>query len=254
MLRAFHIWLRLRVADCNYFIRKLVGRAVRKIVEIAVSDLDLMAAVCDVASSVTFEREHLGDAARFKSRGQLHGFVMLELPGKTGLFLEFGVYQGDSINRFAAMVPDVHWHGFDSFVGLPEAWTPGAKKGAFDLGGVAPPVRSNVTLIKGFFTETLPSSAAAHSGERVVFLHVDCDLYSATKTVFDELENMLFEGSIILFDEYFNYPGWQNGEHKAFQEFIARKNCAFDYIGYVRTGSQVAVRLGPRQPLSAPHL
>lgn len=36
----------------------------------------------------------------------------------------------------------------------------------------------------------------------------------------------------------------QEGEYKAFAEWVAENGRAFEYIGYVRTGGQVAVRLG----------
>ena len=102
---------------------------------------------------------------------------------KDGLHLEFGVYKGDSINHFAELSPDVTWYGFDSFEGLPEAWTLGAKAGAFSIGGNLPPVRGNVRLTKGFFEHTLPGFVAQHRGEKIALLHVDCDLYSSTVTI-----------------------------------------------------------------------
>jgi hypothetical protein len=89
----------------------------------------------------------------------------------------------------------------------------------------------------------LPQFAATHGDSKVAFIHVDCDLYSATKTVFDQLGAMLQAGCIIVFDEYFNYPEWQLGEYKAFAEYVARTGRSFEYLAYVRTGGQVAVRL-----------
>ena len=53
-------------------------------------------------------------------------------------------------------------------------------------------------------------------------LHVDCDLYSATRTIFAELGDMLQAGNIVIFDEFINYAGWQEGEYKAFIEFVAK--------------------------------
>lgn len=243
MFRSLKIWLRLRLEDFKFRMRELVRRNVRKIVEIALTDLDLMGSLRDAGSSVAFEGSHLQDAADFKGRHQLYRFVMSQVGEDSGLFLEFGVYKGDSINRFADLRPDLRWHGFDSFEGLPEAWTLGAKKGAFDIGGTLPPVRDNVSLIKGFFEQTLPRFVAEHRNEKVAVLHVDCDLYSATKTIFDHLADMLQPGCIIVFDEYFNYSGWQDGEYKAFAEYIASSRRSFEYIAYVRTGGQVAVRL-----------
>ncbi len=244
MFRALKISFRLLLEDINFRIRQIARRYVRKVVEIALTDFDLMAAVRDFGSTAAFERAHLMNAAYFKDRHQLYRFVVSQLPNNDdGLLLEFGVHKGDSINRLAGMMPAQRWYGFDSFVGLPEAWTPGARKGAFDIGGTLPPVRGNVTLIKGFFDDTLPSFVAQHRSEHVALLHIDCDLYSSTKTVLDGLGDMLRPGCIIVFDEYFNYPGWEDGEHKALADYIAKSGRLFEYIAYVRNGAQVAVRL-----------
>jgi hypothetical protein len=243
MIDRVRVWLRLAVEDVKFRVREVIRRNLRKLVEIALTDLDLMSAFTDMTSSVAFEKAHLGEAADFKARAQLYRYALEQVRIEGGLFLEFGVYKGDSINRLAGLKPDVHWHGFDSFVGLPEAWTLGARRGAFSVAGKLPPVRDNVTLIKGFFEDTLAPFAAAHRGGKVAFLHVDCDLCSATRTIFQHLGDMLQPGAIVLFDELINYPGWQEGEYKAFMEFTTERRRPFEYIGYVRTGGQVAVRL-----------
>jgi hypothetical protein len=238
------IWLRLRLEDFRFRIREIMRRNLRKLIEIALTDLDLMGAFRDVGASAAFERDHLHDTTAFKGRHQLYRYVLSQIPDKpNGLFLEFGVYKGDSINRMAELRPDIHWYGFDSFVGLPEAWTLGSRKGAFSVGGKLPPVRANVTLVKGFFEDTLAQFTAQHGETKVALIHVDCDLYSATKTIFDRLGEMLQPGCIVVFDEYFNYPDWQRGEYKAFEEYVARTGRSFEYLAYVRTGGQVAVRL-----------
>ena len=38
-------------------------------------------------------------------------------------------------------------------------------------------------------------------------------------------------GTIVVFDEYFGYHGWQRHEHKAFQEFLSRTGLSFEAIG-----------------------
>jgi len=243
MIGRFKIWLRLSLEDCKFRIREIIRRGLRKLIEIAITDLDLMGSFRDIASSANFEREHLAQAARFKGRSQLFRYALDQVGSNDGLFLEFGVYKGDSINRLAGLKPGVLWYGFDSFIGLPEDWTLGARKGAFNIGGKPPPVRRNVVLIKGFFEQTLAPFAAEHRGSKVTFVHVDCDLYSATRTIFSALDEMLQPGSIVVFDEFINYPGWQNGEYRAFMQFIGESKRSFEYIGYVRTGGQVAIRL-----------
>jgi hypothetical protein len=75
------------------------------------------------------------------------------------------------------------------------------------------------------------------------FLHVDCDLYSSTKIVFDLLEPRLAAGAVIVFDEYFNYPEWEEGEYKAFSEFLIRTGLSREFIGYHAKSQQVALVL-----------
>ena len=239
---ALTIWCRSAVVSVRTRVREVLRRNLRKLIEIALTDLDLMARLDGLMSSVSFERENLKDAVSFKDRLQLHRWVA-GLAAADGLFLEFGTYKGDSINQFAELKPNVTWHAFDSFVGLPEAWTLGARAGAFSVGGKLPAVRSNVKLIKGFFDATLPAFVRDHAGVQAALVHIDCDLYSSTKTVLEALKGNLGPGSIIVFDELINYPGWQDGEYKAFMEYVAAHGVTFEYLGYSRTGSQVAVRL-----------
>ena len=138
-------------------------------------------------------------------------------------------------------MPDKIVYGFDSFDGLPEDWRYDSLKKEFSLDGNLPQVNGNVRLVKGWFNETLPVFVKSHP-QKCAFVHVDCDLYSSTKTIFDTLKNQIGAGTVIAFDEYFNYPGWQEGEYKAFQEFIAETGLEFEYIA--RTNfAQVAVKI-----------
>jgi hypothetical protein len=138
-----------------------------------------------------------------------------------GTLAEFGVYKGTSLTQIAKFFPDRTVHGFDSFVGLPVAWG-GTEKGAgaFDIGAKPPELSvSNVEFHVGWFGDTVPAFAKQYSGP-FAFAHLDADLYSSTKTVFDNLSDWFVAGTIVVFDEYFGYHGWQRHEHKAFQEFL----------------------------------
>jgi hypothetical protein len=155
-----------------------------------------------------------------------------------GLVCEFGVFSGKSINHIARQT-DSTVYGFDSFEGLPERWIDGFPAGHFARKDL-PQVRENVKLIKGRFEETLPIFVSQHP-ESVSFLNIDCDLYSATTTVLTLLGPKIGKGTVIVFDEYFNYPGWQKGEFKAFQEFIDASAHHYEYLSYNYTDEQSAV-------------
>jgi hypothetical protein len=242
MLGTIEMQVRRFVAAFRYRRSEFGRRVLRKAIETITSDLDMMARFRDLFSSVQFEQEFLSKATGFKNRMKMLSWTLDRAPAE-GLHLEFGVYKGDSINHLAALKRNVTWHGFDSFTGLPENWALGSKAGSLSVGGRLPPVRPNVKLIKGLFQDTLPPFVAAHRGAKIALLHIDCDIYSSTKTVLAELKDMLVPGSVIVFDEFMNYPGWQEHEYRAFMEFVAEHDVFFEYLSYMRTGAQVAVRL-----------
>jgi hypothetical protein len=158
-----------------------------------------------------------------------------------GHVLEFGVFKGGTIRYIAAKDPNRSVHGFDSFEGLPEAWTGNTLgKGTFALGDNLPKVPRNVALHRGWFNETLPKWLTSNPGE-IAFVHIDCDVYSSTKTIFDLIAPRLVAGSIIVFDEYFGYPNWKNHEFKAFQGFVQENAVKYEYLAYARV--QVAIKL-----------
>jgi hypothetical protein len=175
-------------------------------------------------------------ATAFSSASDLLAHAV-RLVDREGLFLEFGVATGQTISQIAAL-SQAHVFGFDSFEGLPEPWRTGFPKGCFS--GEIPQVPSNVSIIRGWFSDTLPKFTEEHK-EPVAFLHVDCDLYSSTKCIFDFLYPRIGRGCVIVFDEYFNYPGWQDHEHKAFIELVDRRHLGFRYDAFVPHHQQVCV-------------
>ncbi len=94
----------------------------------------------------------------------------------------------------------------------------------------------------GWFEDSLPTFLREHT-ESFAFIHMDADLYSSTKTVFDLAGDRFVDGTIIQFDEYFNYPGWQAHEHRAFQEFLGSSPFDAEYLGYNPHHEQLLVRL-----------
>lgn len=158
-----------------------------------------------------------------------------------GQILEFGVATGRTLNQFAYWLPHKTVYGFDGFDGLPEDWTSRMRKGFFARKHL-PRVRRNCELVVGWFNETLAGFVEKHP-EPVALLHVDCDLYSSTVTILDELKDNIVPGTVIIFDEYINYPGWQLDEFRAWQEFVKEHNIRYEYIGRVSKHQKVAVRV-----------
>jgi Macrocin-O-methyltransferase (TylF) len=200
-------------------------------------NIDKLSRLAAGVSSSNYVSCNLYNAERLKTNLELIDFACKQVK-IDGLRLEFGVASGSTINRISGNHKGIV-HGFDGFEGLPETWRPGFEKGAFAVAEL-PKVNNNVNLVVGWFDKTLPGFLAENKGN-VALLHVDCDLYSSTKTIFRELKDRIVSGTIIIFDEYFNYPSWEVGEFKAFAEFVAEKNVSYRYIAYVPSHQQVAV-------------
>lgn len=195
--------------------------------------------------SADYVQSHMGDAVIFDSDPAILEFAV-DQANPQGLFLEFGVAGGASIRRIAERRPEATVHGFDTFTGLPENWTGHlATKGTFSQRGVLPKVPANVTLHAGLFDQTLPGFLSGHGGP-VSFVHVDCDLYASTRVVLDALEPRLGAGALVLFDEYFNYPGWRRHEYRAWQEFVERTGLTYEYVGLSAHDGHVLVRITDR--------
>lgn len=202
-----------------------------------------------VVSSVEFVQQHMLYAEPFETREGLYQYAVDRAP-KSGLILEFGVHNGNSINAIAALTEQTV-HGFDSFEGLPSDGTiPMASDGGvkwfagkMDMGGLLPNVRDNVQLYKGWFDSTLPEFYQAHTGD-IALLHIDCDIYSSTKCVFDNSKGRIGPGTIIIFDEYLNFEGWERHEHRALTEFAADVDLRYEFIAYTYLGGAVVRVLG----------
>jgi methyltransferase family protein len=188
--------------------------------------------------TLDFITEVMPDALAFDTPRELMHHA-LERVTVDGIFAEFGVNNGGTISYIAKQNPGYTIHGFDSFEGLPEDWYGNAMAaGFFNRKGQLPKVPANVVLHPGWFDATASKFAAEHEGP-LAFLHVDCDLYSSTVTIFEALGDRIVPGTVIMFDEYFNYPNWKAHEHKAFTEFQDLSGKKFRYIGY--SIQQVAV-------------
>jgi len=189
--------------------------------------------------SVDLVQDHMPKAL-FCATKLLHLEYALSLKGE-GIVAEFGVYKGTTINSIAKQCPDEAIYGFDAFEGLPEHWTGNRySKRNFNRQGKPPKVETNVELVVGWFNETLPVFLDQNPGP-FGFIHIDCDIYSSTKQVFDLVAGRIVPGTIIVFDEFFNYHGFEQHEYKAFYEFAETNALSFEFISF--SGQEVGVRI-----------
>ena len=159
-----------------------------------------------------------------------------------GIALEFGVHNAYTINSTANILTKHKLFGFDSFEGLPEKWRDGFEAGCFNLDGQLPQVEKNVVLYKGLFTEAIPKFKEEHADIcKIDLLHIDCDLYSSTKDVFNEIYHLITADTIIVFDELVNYPTFENHEMLALYETLIKYDKTYKIIA--TSGERVALRI-----------
>ncbi|MEM7220920.1 MAG: class I SAM-dependent methyltransferase [Pseudomonadota bacterium] len=192
-----------------------------------------------LADTVAYISEAMPDAMIMADEFEVLTHAVKHAPAE-GMVLEFGVRTGTTINHLAERLPGRALHGFDSFEGLPEDWTGWTQRqGSFGGEGL-PPVAANVTLVRGWFDASLPAFLEENAGE-VALIHIDSDLYSSAKTVLDALAPRFRPGSIIVFNEYFNYPNWRAHEFRALQEFRSTHDVRYTYLCWGKF--EVAVRI-----------
>lgn len=170
----------------------------------------------DVASLARLERTY-GRVRQLRSVEAVFERMLERVDaGRSYAYLEFGVYQGRSLRWWSTSLtgPEHVLVGFDSFEGLPEAWNSKNPTGHFDRGGAPPKIDDDrVSFRVGWFDDTVP--AFDRPGTDSLIVNVDCDLYSSTKVVLDQVGPWLRPGDLLYFDEF----GDLDHEYLAWLEF-----------------------------------
>lgn len=137
-------------------------------------------------------------------------------------YLEFGTYSGESANMFSKYVKKLYT--FDSFEGLSNDWVGrlNRPKGFFNRNGKLPKLNSNVEPVVGWVEDTLDNFLNSHK-PKINFIHFDMDTYGPTKFTLMKVKPYLLKNAILMFDDFYNYFGWDQGEYKAFD--LKSKKC-----------------------------
>jgi O-methyltransferase len=189
-----------------------------------------------------------------------------------GDYLEFGVYRGDSFaTAYRAMhdqrrlrssflekspeyqrgkQPPPRFFAFDSFSGLPDGlgarhadYAPGAYACSQDeftrnIAGLGVDL-DDVVIVPGFYDKTLNrTTKEKHGLRRAAIVMIDCDLYESTVPVLDFLTDLVDQGTILIFHDWFRFRGSPKcGEQQACREWQER-NPHLELIEYWREGPQ----------------
>ena len=183
----------------------------------------------DISNSLFFENKHeLWDLT-------IDYIKNINKKNNIKVCLEFGVGAGESIRFFAKKLKlkEIDIIGFDTFYGNPEVW-PGTnnKIGSSNQNGELPKnLPKNAKIVKGLIENTLEEYLKKNNITKIDFIHIDVNIYSASKHILQKTKKYMDSGSYILFDELVNYPyWWQNGEYKALIENY--NNNEFEYVAF----------------------
>jgi O-methyltransferase len=156
-----------------------------------------------------------------------------------GDYLEFGVYHGTSLSVMYRTLNtsgngQSRLIGFDSFEGLPPVaatdsgghWQPGEFKSTLDFTrSVLDHERvdwSRVTLVKGFFEDTLTDQLRTDLQiRRASMVMIDCDLYQSTKEALRFCSQAIVDKTVMFFDDWYPLADKGLGEKQAFDEWLA---------------------------------
>jgi hypothetical protein len=156
-----------------------------------------------------------------------------------GDYLEFGVYRGrtfatawDASLRY--QLGDMKFYAFDSFTGLPEISSKDVggefRQGQFRAERMQFEKtlrrnrvdRSRVTVIEGLFDETLKKENAEKIPiKQAAVVWIDCDLYTSTVPVLDFISDILADGAVLIFDDWYCFKSNpERGEQLACSEWL----------------------------------
>jgi hypothetical protein len=159
---------------------------------------------------------------------------IVNLPGEV---VECGVFKGTSLIRFATYREILESQfsrkiiGFDAFGKFPDNVSMKTDKNFIksfetDAGdGISKEDLEeilnyksfqNVFLVKGFIPDTFAEYFAKNPATQIALLHIDVDVYEATKACLDHLYEKVVKGGIIIFDDY----GQVDGATTAINQFI----------------------------------
>lgn len=185
-----------------------------------------------------------------------------------GDVFEFGLYTGRSLALLQIaneeyLKKSIHkinftrdFIGFDSFHGMLKTNHPRWKDGSFAVNHSWHPTikigeavtkgkvvkffktlkLKQPTIVEGSFDQSVKEFLKQYP-KKAAIVHIDCDTYENTKSILKNIRGILQQGTILLFDDWFNYKGDPTlGEAKAFSEF--KRACKeFSFVDYFNYGT-----------------
>jgi Methyltransferase domain len=207
----------------------------------AFSNIRLASQMRAATTSAEWLHKNADRTPTYARRNQMLEASFPSIPAE-GDLAEFGVFTG-AITRFVRpRFADRRYHAFDSWRGVPEAMGLAVNKFGFDLGGVVPKLPPDTTIHAGWFHETIPKWREQFDAP-IAFAYIDCDLYESVCTVLEGLTDRILPGTILAFDDWYNFPNWEEHSLKASREWMERHGIRMEPVGVTTVEHAVAFRI-----------
>jgi hypothetical protein len=210
---------------------------------------ELSKATDHILQSYQVQTSDLAGAKIGRDRFHVLSMAARQVQEVPGLAMEFGVFKGVTLRHIARKIGARRQvTGFDTFEGLPEDWGKLLPKGTFATKVPSFKEYPNVSIEAGRIEETLP--AFLKRGQQAVALvHIDCPYYEINVFILDRLLPFMPNRSVVVFDEYYGYPAYEDHEFRAWAEIRERAKLVTTPLAYSSRSAAFEIRHNPRYSL-----
>ena len=164
------------------------------------------------------------------------------------LFMELGVFTGHTLSLINQNTENITVYGFDTFSGLPEDWAESSGNILYNKNAFATSIPVDTdknTFIVGKVEDTL-LDFLKEKNQKIKFIHLDLDLYSASKYALNTIFDYLEDEAIIVIDDVYGLPSWEEHSIKSLSECFDESKYDMEPIatcGWVNGWASMALKI-----------
>ena len=164
------------------------------------------------------------------------------------LFIELGVFTGHTLSLINQNTENIMVYGFDTFSGLPEDWVESNGNILYNKNAFATSLPENTgknTFIVGKVEDTL-ADFLKEKKQKIKFIHLDLDLYSASKYALNTIFDYLEDEAIIVIDDVYGLPSWEEYSIKSLSECFDESKYEMEPVatcGWINGWASMALKI-----------
>ena len=164
------------------------------------------------------------------------------------LFMELGVFTGHTLSLINQNTENTIVYGFDTFSGLPEDWAESSGNILYNKNAFATSIPVDTdknTFIVGKVEDTL-LDFLKEKNQKIKFIHLDLDLYSASKYALNTIFDYLEDEAIIVIDDVYGLPSWEEHSIKSLSECFDESKYDMEPIatcGWINGWASMALKI-----------